>query len=490
MSEVSKKSGSTDASDSSPKDLNPKRGLSRGGLRALAQQFTHRDHTQGRLLISILVLALPAVLASSGMALFQLFDLRFLGQIGGEAVAAAGATNQTLRQIFQVSAFGLSVAIQMMIAFAIGRAALEEAEHIAGQSFLITSLLALLSIVSVGLFPNFFVSLIVNEEAVPMAEAYARITFFFFAFNIFAQAANGILVGSGDATTPMMIGLLQVPVAIFFEWALAFGHFGFPALGVEGIAYGTAIGGAFSFSMATFILFSGHSRVHLRVQHLRPDWAMLARIGKTMWQPALQMIARSAMIMVFMFLAGRIGSHVQAAYTIGLRIEMIAVMIAFPIANACATLVGQNLGAGNVDRAWRSVYVSAAVEVCILGPGAVALYLFRDAAVAVFTDDPAVAPHASEYLRYVSFILGFWGIYFVAFRALQAAGDMITPMLISLALALGLGAPLAIYLSSQPEYGASGMWIANVVYSTANTLAMLVWLSTGRWTQRASVAGR
>ena len=490
MSEVPEKSGSTDASDSNPKDLDPKPGRSRGGLRALAQQFTHRDHTQGRLLISILVLALPAVLASSGMALFQLFDLRFLGQIGGEAVAAAGATNQTLRQILQVSAFGLSVAIQMMIAFAIGRAALEEAEHIAGQSFLITSLLALLGILSVGLFPNFFVSLIVNEEAVPMAEAYARITFVFFAFNIFAQAANGILVGSGDATTPMMIGLLQVPVAIFFEWALAFGHFGFPALGVEGIAYGTAIGGAFSFAMATFVLFSGRSRVHLRVRHLRPDWAMLARIGKTMWQPALQMIARSAMIMVFMFLAGRIGSHVQAAYTIGLRIEMIAVMIAFPIANACATLVGQNLGAGNVDRAWRSVYVSAAVEVCILGPGAVALYFFRDAAVAVFTDDPAVAAHASEYLRYVSFILGFWGIYFVAFRALQAAGDMITPMLISLALALGLGAPLAIYLSGQPEYGASGMWIANIVYSTANTLAMLVWLSTGRWTQRASFAGR
>ena len=78
----------------------------------------------------------------------------------------------------------------------------------------------------------------------------------------------------------------------------------------------------------------------------------------------------------------------------------------------------------------------------------------------------------------------------MAFRALQAAGDMITPMLISLVLALGLGAPLAIYLSSQPEYGASGMWIANIVYSTANTLAMLVWLSTGRWTQRASFAGR
>ena len=247
------------------------------------------------------------------MAIFQLFDLRFLGQISGEAVAAAGATNQTLRQIFQVSAFGLSVAIQMMIAFAVGRARLDEAEHIAGQSFLVTGLLALVAIGSVGLFPTFFVSLIVNEAAVPIAETYARITFLFFAFNMFAQASNGILVGSGDATTPMLIGIAQVPVMIFFEWALGFGKLGFPAMGVAGIAYGTAIGGGFSFVLAMWALFSGRSRVHLRLRHLRPDWQAFARIVGTSWQPALQMVARSAMIMVFMVLAGRLGSHVQAA---------------------------------------------------------------------------------------------------------------------------------------------------------------------------------
>jgi Na+-driven multidrug efflux pump len=97
---------------------------------------------------------------------------------------------------------------------------------------------------------------------------------------------------------------------------------------------------------------------------------------------------------------------------------------------------------------------------------------------------------ASEYLRYVSFILGFWGVYFVAFRTLQAAGDMITPMAISIVLALGLGTPLAIYLSGRPEFGASGMWIANVVYSVANTLLMLGWLFTGRWARRSGAEAR
>ena len=106
-----------------PESSTDQRGLSRA-----LHELRHRDHTQGRILVSIFVLALPPVISSSGMAIFQLFDLRFLGQIGGEAVAAAGATNQTLRQLFQVSAFGLSVAIQMMIAFAVGRAARAEAE--------------------------------------------------------------------------------------------------------------------------------------------------------------------------------------------------------------------------------------------------------------------------------------------------------------------------------------------------------------------------
>lgn len=439
----------------------------------------------------MLVLAAPAVLTSFGLALFQLFDLRFLGQISDEAVAAAGATNQTLRQIFQVSAFGLSVAVQMLIAKSVGGRRIDEADHIAGQSFLLTGVLAVVAVLSVGLFPRFFVSFVVHESAVPMAAVYAQITFAFFAFNMFTQAANGILVGSGDATTPMVIGFIQIPVAIFFEWALAFGKLGLPELGVAGIAYGTVIGGSCSFSLALWALFSGRSRVHVRRRHLRPDWSALRGITRTSWQPALQMIARSAMIMVFMYLAGTIGSHVQAAYTIGLRIEMIAVMIAFPIANACATVVGQNLGAGDDRRAWRAVLVSAAVEVSILWPGAVLLYFFRDAAVAIFTSDPIVAAEASEYLRYVSFILAWWGIYFVAFRTLQAAGDMITPMLISLVLAVGLGTPLAVYLSGRPDFGASGMWIANAVYSVVNTILMVGWLLTGRWTRRgASVASR
>ena len=91
---------------------------------------------------------------------------------------------------------------------------------------------------------------------------------------------------------------------------------------------------------------------------------------------------------------------------------------------------------------------------------------------------------ASEYLAYASLILLFYGLYFVAFRTLQASGDMLSPMLISVATAVFLGAPTGYYLATQADFGATGMWIANFVYAITNSVLMVGWLLTGRWTRR------
>jgi Na+-driven multidrug efflux pump len=199
------------------------------------------------------------------------------------------------------------------------------------------------------------------------------------------------------------------------------------------------------------------------------------------WQPSLHFVARSLIIMAFMWLAGQLGGEVQAAYTIGLRIEMVVIMIAFPLANACATLVSQNLGAGDVGRAWRSIFVSSGVVTAALVPAVLALFLWRRDLVGVFTGDAVVAEMASDYLFYSSFSMLLYGLYFVAFRTLQASGDMNTPMIISIAAALLFGTPLGLGLASYTELGATGMWIANMAYTGLNAVMMIGWLATGRW---------
>ena len=450
-----------------------------------------RDHTRGSLLGSIAALSLPSILTTiGGFGLFQMVDLFFLGELGPDAVAAAGATNQTLRQLVFLIIMGVSVASQMMIARLVGMNQVDGAEHVAGQTLVLGAGIALLSALVGGFFAVPMISLIARDPAVvELGTIYVQITFLTLSVTILSQLLASVLNGAGDTTTPMLVIFLQTPIAICAEWALAFGHLGMPALGIAGIAIGAAIGGVFGSLGLFWALFSGRCRVHLRRRHLLPDRAMLTRLTGMSWQPALHMVARSGIVFFFMWLAGRLGGEVQAAYTIGLRIEMLAIMIAFPIANACATLVGQNLGAGNLSRAWRAVWAGFGVELAILWPAAVGLFLYRGALVGLFTSDPAVAALASEYLAYSSAVLVFYGLYFVSFRTLQAAGDMNSPMIISTSVALFLGAPLGWYLATHSELGATGMWIANLTYAVVNTVVTVTWLLIGRWSRRAASLG-
>jgi putative MATE family efflux protein len=302
------------------------------------------------------------------------------------------------------------------------------------------------------------------------------------------QLGASVLAGAGDATTPMLANFVSAFVMLLAQYALAFGELGMPRLGLAGIALGAGVGSLAGGALILHALLRGDGRVRLRRAHFRPDRVALVRLLASSWQPSLHMLARTGILMFFTIFAGRLGPEVVAAYGIGVRVEMVAIMIAFPISNACATLVGQNLGAGRPERIWPAVRMSFVATCAALWPCALGIFLFRNNFVAQFTSDPAVAAHATEYLIYTALLLSFYGLYFVAFRTLQAAGDMLTPMFISVGAAFGAGIPLAVILSSRLDFGATGMWIANLVYAVINAGLMLVWLGRGRWLTRGTRA--
>ncbi len=448
--------------------------------------FRDRDHTRGSLLVSVLVLSLPSILTMTfSFGVFQMIELKFLGELGEHALAAAGSSDQVLRQGLMLFVMGMTVASQMMIARLVGSGMVDRAEHVAGQSFVLGAALAVIAAFAGVFLAEPLVRLIARDpEVIAFATVYVRIVFLTFFVMIASQIFSSVLNGAGDTTTPMITSFIVTPISIFSQWALTFGHAGLPALGIAGIPLGAAIGGACGASVSLYMLFSGRCRVHLRARHLVPDFPLLGRILGMGLMPAAHMFARSLMVMFFMVMAGRLGGKVQAAYTIGLRLEMLAIMLAFPIANACATLVGQNLGAKNLGRSWSAIWASSAVELAALWPLALGVFLFRHAIVAQFVDDPEVAELAAEYLAYSSTVLAFYGLYFVAFRTLQASGDMLSPMLISVSTAVFVGAPLGWWLATRSDLGATGMWIANLVYALLNAGLMIGWLLTGRWARR------
>jgi putative MATE family efflux protein len=454
-------------------------------------RWRDRDHTRGRLSISLLVLALPSFATSLSGVVFQLTDLAFISRLGDAPMASVVIVNQTLRQTFFMLLMGGSFGTQALIARAVGAGKIERAEHIAGQAIALAFLISAALMLVGGLFPEFLFSLpgpdpSFYEYGVP----YVRLIFLLNFGVVGTLFFSSILGGAGDTTTPLFVTLVQTAVALSAEWVLIFGHLGAPALGVRGVALGVATGQITAMVLGISVLFGGRARVHLRFRHLVPDWAVLAQIARLSWPPAIQMVSGVAMTFAFMRLAGSFGESVQAAYAIGLRLGMLAPMLCFPLASACATLVGQALGSGNVPRAWQTVRTGLAVHGTIMATLAIGLGVFRGEIIAAFSDDPEVVRIGTEYLGYLAINFLLWAFYFPFLRSLQGAGDFLAPMAISLGATCLVAIPLAWLLTTTTSLGPTAIWISQLVGAFLVTAGTGLRLATGRWTRGASQSRR
>jgi putative MATE family efflux protein len=417
---------------------------------------------------------------------FQLVDLGFLSRLGEKAMASVIIVNQSLRQAVFMILMGASFGAQALIARAVGEGRIDAAEHVAGQTVFLGAVLAASMAILGGLFPEFLFSLPGPDASfTPFGVPYVQLVFVLSFGFVGSLLVSGILTGAGDTTTPLLLILLQIGVALPAEWILIFGHFGAPALGVRGAALGIALGHMAAFAAGLFVLFRGRGRVHLRLRHLRPDPAVIRRILALAGPPALQMVGNLFLTFTFLRMTGTFGEAVQTAYAIGLRLGMIAPAFCFPLATACATIVGQNLGAGDVPRARQAVKVGLAVHASIMLTFALLTLVFRVQIMSLLSDDPEVIGVGSEYLLYASGSFAMWAFYFVFFRALQGAGDVIAPMLISLGTTFLVTVPLAYVLAFVLDFGPTGLWIAFLVSSVVVTVATGLWMATGRWTRRA-----
>lgn len=451
-------------------------------------RWRERDHTRGSLLTSMFMLSLP-LLASSvlGGVLFQVVDLAFLSRLGNAPMAGVIVVNQTLRQLVFLVLMGASFGSQALIARAIGERDVERAEHVAGQLVLLGGTFAVIVACAGLFFADPLFTLTGGDESFrPYAVPYLRLIYGLSVGIIGVQLFASILGGAGDTTTPFLVMFAQTLVAIAAEWVLIFGNLGAPALGVKGAALGIAIGNLVGLGIGLTVLFRGGARVHLRGRHLVPDFVVIRQILRLSWPPALQMGTGVVMTFAYLRLTGHFGQSVQTAFAIGLRIGMIVPMVGFPLATACATLVGQALGAGKVERAWRSIGVGILAEGAIMWSLALGIFLMRGTIVAWLTDDPEVIEVGSEYLAFAAAAFSVWAFNFVFMRSLQGAGDMLMPMMISVGTSLTVSIPLAFYLALYTDMGRQGIWTAFFASAVVNTLGMGARVASGRWTRRAA----
>ena len=447
------------------------------------------DLTTGSLARNAFTLAAPLLLSNVGAVVFQVVDLSFLSRLGDQPMAAAIIINQTIWQLLLMLAMGASFGTQSLIARAVGAGDRARAGRTAGQALLLAATVSL-SIAVVGLLfaPQLFALSGARSEFADDGIPYLRILLLMSFGLMGGMIARGVLVGAGDGRTPLIVSLVQFPITLLVEWVLIFGHWGFPAMGVRGVAIGVVAGQIASLAIYATVLWHGWSQVRITAANLRPQPAILLEIARQSWPPAVQMLAMVATTFAVLRILRTFDPAVQAAYSIGLRLGMIVPLISFPLVNAAATLVGQALGAGDIVRARATVRMMVLFHVAVMWPALAALAIFRVELLSMLTADPAVIAAGSTYLLFFTGSFALVAIYLVILRSLQGAGDFFGPMAISFATTFAVTIPLAYFLSLTP-LGPVGIWSALLVNNIVTLSLTAYWMSTGRWLRIAAHAG-
>jgi putative MATE family efflux protein len=440
----------------------------------------HGEYTEGPLGRAIVLLAVPMVLELVLESVFAVVDVFFVSRLGAEAVATVGLTESMLTMIYAV-AVGLSVGAMATVARRVGERDPEGAAIAAVQAIA----LGLIVAVPLGAIGFIFARpLLALMGGTPDVLAHASFTAIMLGCNgviIMLFLINAVFRGAGDAAIAMRVLWIANVINICLDPCFIFGLGPFPELGVTGAAVATTTGRGIAVLVQLAVLIRGNGRIAIRRRHLRLDprvmISMLRLSGSAVFQT---LVATTSWVGVVRILA-TFGSVAVAGSTIAIRVVIFALLPSWGLSNAAATLVGQNLGAKQPDRAEASVWLAAFYNMVFLAAIGVLFVAFAPQIVSVFTTDPDVMPIAVSGLRIVSAGFPFYAYGYVLTQAFNGAGDTMTPTYINIG-CLWLGEiPIAFLLGRTAGLGPSGAFWGVCIAFTAMSLVSGALFRRGRW---------
>ena len=449
-------------------------------LRA-ALRGTSADYTRIPLKRAVLLLAIPMMLELVLESTFAVVDIFFVAKLGASAVATVGLTETYLFLLYSI-AMGLAMAVTAIVARRIGEARAEEAALSAVQAIAIAVLISLPFAVA-GIVWAKDLLWLMGADAWAIEHGY-RYTQWMLGGNaviLLLFVINAIFRGAGDAAAAMRVLWVANAINIVLDPILIFGLGPIPALGIEGAAIATNIGRGAGVLMQLWILLRGSEHLRIARANLRADGATMLLIARTSLGGIGQMIVAMTAWIFLMRILASLSTEAVAGATIAMRIMMFTLMPAWGMSNAAATLVGQNLGAGEPARAeaavWRIGWMNMGFTLAV----SVAFFVWHDAIVGLFTDDAAVIAIGGEWLSILAYSYFVYGWWMVAVQAFNGAGDTMTPTWINLVFFWLIQIPLSWALALPLGWAHTGVFWGVFVSETSVGLFTLWLFSRGRW---------
>ncbi|NNC20491.1 MATE family efflux transporter [Corallococcus exiguus] len=457
------------------------------GLWSLVKEALHgseQDLTQLPLGRAIFLLAVPMVLEMCMESVFAVVDVAFVGRLGAEAVATVGLTEGILTIIY-AAGMGLSIGATAMVARRIGEKDAERAGRTAVQAIglgvIISTVLAVAGIIF----------------ARPMMEAlggspwvlehgvgYTRVMMGGVVSILLLFLINAIFRGAGDAAIAMRVLMLANGLNIVLAPCLIFGWGPFPEMGVVGAAWATTLGRSAGVVYQLFRLVRSNGRLQIRREHVSLEPATMLAMLRLSSAGMVQALVTTSSWVVLVRIVSSFGSTALAGYTIAIRIVMFALLPAWGLGNAAATLLGQSMGAGDPERGAKAVWLAGKYNLMVLGTIGVAFFIFAHPLLGAFTTDAAVVDEGATALRIfsLSFLSCAYGM--VITSAFNGAGDTRTPTLIDLGCLWVLELPLAWVLAHPVGLGSVGAyWAVPAAFALMSVLGIVLF-RRGRWKTR------
>ncbi|HKA87166.1 MAG TPA: MATE family efflux transporter [Haliangiales bacterium] len=442
------------------------------------------DHTAGDLTESLILLAVPMVSEMIMESVFAVADVFWVSRLGPDAIATVGIT-ETLMTIIYAMAMGTSMAATATVARRIGEKDPDGAARAAVQVIALGLLIAgVLGAIGAVFAPRLLSLMGASDAVVATGSGFTRVLLGGNASVFLLFLINAVFRGAGDAAIAMRTLWLANILNIALGPCFIFGLGPFPELGVTGAAVATTLGRSTGVAFQVWMLARAGGHLTLRRRHLRFEPKVMASIVRIGANGAAQMLIGTTSWIGLVRILSTFGSKALAGFTVGIRVIMFALLPPWGLANAAATMVGQNLGAKRPERAEQAAWAAARVNMVLLTGIGVAFVVLAGPIVGLFSSDPDVLASGTSCLRIGALGFPFYAYGMVLTASFNGAGDTWTPTLINCFCFWMWEIPIAWLLSGPAGLGATGVFCAlAIAYSTVAAVAVVVF-RRGKWKEK------
>ena len=432
--------------------------------------------TEAPVVKTLVLLTLPMVVGIVGMVAFNLVDTFFVGRLGAMELAAMSFTFPVVLVISSL-ARGLGVGTAAVLSRAIGEGDRGRVRRLATDGLLL-SLLIVLGFALAGIFTidPLFRALGADEQVLPFIKRYMRIWYLGMPFVVIPMVGNNAIRATGDTKTPSLIMVLAIFVNLSLDPLLIFGIGPFPRLELEGAAIATVIARATTLTVSLLILIKREKMVTLarpKLTDVIASWKKVLYIGLP---AAGTMIIIPIATGIVTRMVSLYGPESVAGFGVASRIETFSITVISALATVIVPFIGQNLGAGKIDRIRSGLRFGRLFSLAWGGLLFLVLLLIARPVSGIFNDDPKVIESASLYMKIVSVSYGVFGLFQLITASFNALNKPLHAAFLSLFRVLALYVPLAI--AGRSLMGLQGIFGAATVANFISAGVALVMLGS------------